>query len=263
MLSAADVSFAYVRPARRVLHGVSVHAARGATLGLIGPNGSGKSTLLKLLGGTLHPEAGRVTLDGVPIAAMGRRAIARRIAVVPQDTQVAFEYTVLEIVLMGRHAHLRTFELEGPADLAAARDALAATGALDLESRPFSTLSGGERQRVIIASALAQSSDILLLDEPTAALDLRYQIQVAAILQHLNRDRRITIVMSTHDLNFAASVCGDLVMLRDGRIAAEGPAGDVLTPDNVRLVYEVTADVRWHDLAGHAVVVPVGVAPPK
>ena len=262
MLSATDVSFAYVRPPRPVLHGVTVQAARGAALGIIGPNGSGKSTLLKLLGGTLRPDRGHVTLDGAPMSTLGRRAIARKIAVVPQDTHVAFEYTVLEIVLMGRHAHLGAFELEGPADITAARDALASTGVQDLESRPFSTLSGGERQRVILASALAQSSSILLLDEPTAALDLRSQIQVAAILQRLNHERQITIVMSTHDLNFAASVCRTLVMLREGRIVAEGTADSVLTSDNVRRVYGVDADVRWNDAAKHTVVVPLAAARP-
>lgn len=259
MLSAADVSYTYERPARAVLHGVSLAAATGGALGIIGPNGSGKSTLLKLLAGTLRPGRGVVTLDGRSLADIGRRALARRIAVVPQDTHVAFEYTALEIVLMGRHVHLGTFEIEGPADLAAARDALAATGAAELEARPFSTLSGGERQRVIIASALAQAAEILLLDEPTAALDLRYQIQVAEILVRLNRERQITIVMSTHDLNFAASVCRDLAMLRDGRIVAQGAAQEVLTRANVREVYDVDADVQWHAGARHAVVVPMGV----
>jgi ABC-type cobalamin/Fe3+-siderophores transport system ATPase subunit len=258
LLSAADVSFAYDRPTRTVLHGVSLHADRGAIVGIIGPNGSGKTTLLKVLAGTLRPAGGRVTLDGRPLAAHGRRALARRIAVVPQDTHAAFEYTAFEIVLMGRHPHLGAFELEGPRDVAAARDALEATGAGDLETRMFSTLSGGERQRVIIASALAQSAEILLLDEPTAALDLRYQIQVADLVTRLNRDRGITIVLSTHDLNFAASVCREIVMIRDGRLVAQGPARDVLTPGNVRTVYDVDADVRWHDAAGHAVVIPIG-----
>lgn len=262
LLSAADVSYAYERPRRLVLHQVSVRAPKGDALGIIGPNGSGKTTLLKLLAGTLRPDAGEVTLEGRSLALFGRRALARRIAVVPQETQVTFEYSVLEIVLMGRHVHLGTFELEGPGDVAAARDALAATGASDLEGRPFSTLSGGERQRVIIASALAQSAEILLLDEPTAALDLRYQIQVAAILRRLNCERQITIVMSTHDLNFAAGVCRNLAMLREGRIVAHGPAADVLTREHVRAVYDVDADVQWHDAAQHVVVVPTGFTPP-
>jgi iron complex transport system ATP-binding protein len=224
----------------------------------MGPTGWVKPWPLRLRAAPRRPASGSVRLDGVPLSTLGRRALARRVAVVPQETHAAFEYTALEIVLMGRHPHLGTFELEGPADLAAARDALAATGAADLETRAFSTLSGGERQRVIIASALAQSAEILLLDEPTAALDLRYQIQVAHLLARLNRDRRITIVMSTHDLNFAASVCRHLVMLRDGRIVAQGAAAAVLTPEHVRLLYDVDADVEWHPRAMHAVIIPIG-----
>jgi iron complex transport system ATP-binding protein len=259
LLAAVDVSYSYHRPPKTVLHDVSIAAPPGASVGIIGPNGSGKTTLLKLLAGSLRPNAGRVTLDGIGLDALGRRAVARRIAVVPQDTHVAFEYTVLEIVLMGRHAHLGTFQIEGPADLAAARDALAVTGAAGLEARPFSTLSGGERQRVILASALAQSAEILLLDEPTAALDLRYQLQVAAILVRLNRERRVTIVVSTHDLNFAAAVCGELAMLRDGRVLAQGPTRDVLTREHIRRLYDVEADVHWYDNGQRPVVIPTAI----
>jgi cobalamin transport system ATP-binding protein len=257
LLSAADVSFAYSRPRRDVLQGVSLEVRRGEILGIIGPNGSGKTTLLKLLNRTLPPGSGQVTLDGTPLDSLSRREVARRIAVVPQTTQVVFEYTVQEIVLMGRHPHLRTFELEGPSDLAVAREALRATGALDLEHRPFTTLSGGERQRVIIAGALAQSTEMLLLDEPTAALDLGSQLEMVRLLATLNRDHRITIVLSTHDLNFAASLCGELVMLREGRVIAAGATETVLTPEHVRALYDVEADVGWHPGARHRVVVPM------
>jgi iron complex transport system ATP-binding protein len=178
-------------------------------------------------------------------------------AVVPQDTQLSFEYTVLEMVLMGRHPHLGLFELEGPHDFAVARDALRTTGTETLEERRFSTLSGGEKQRVVIASALAQSSEILLLDEPTASLDLGYQLEVATLLTRLNRERGITIVISTHDLNLAASVCRELVLLRQGRVLAVGATKDILTPSNVRQLYDVDADVHVHGPSGHLVVVPV------
>src|SRR5262249_49181619 len=161
-------------------------------------NGSGKTTMLRLLSGTLRPDAGEVTLDGAPIASFGRRDLARRIAVVPQETHSTFDFSALDIVLMGRYPRLGAFELEGAADLAIARAALAATGTRALESRRFATLSGGEKQRVVIASALAQGSDVLLLDEPTASLDLGYQLDIAALLARLNRERATTMIVSTH-----------------------------------------------------------------
>src|SRR5438128_7949308 len=180
MIDATEVSFAYRRHAPLVLDGVSVSVARGALVGILGPNGSGKTTLLKVLGGTLTPVTGRVTLDGVDLGRISRRDLARRIAVVPQETHSTFDFTALDIVLMGRYPHLGPFTLEGADDLAVAGDALAAVGAAHLGERPFGTLSGGEKQRIVIASALAQASDFLLLDEPTASLDLGYQLEVRA-----------------------------------------------------------------------------------
>ena len=240
-----------------VLRNVSAELRRGEVLGILGPNGSGKTTLLRLLSGTRVPLSGVVLLDGIPLDRLSRRAVAQRIAVVPQETHLAFDYTVMEMVLMGRHPHLGLFQLEGPHDFAIARDALRATGTEALESRQFNTLSGGEKQRVVIAAALAQSSDILLLDEPTASLDLGYQLDVAALLTRLNRERGVTIAISTHDLNLAASVCGTLVLIRDGSVIASGPVGEVLTPQNIATLYDVTAEVHRHDRSGHLVVVPV------
>lgn len=257
MLRADNVSFEYGPATRPTLDQVSADIPRGGIVGILGPNGSGKTTLLRLLSGTRRPTQGQVLLEGTPLTRLSRRVVAQRIAVVPQETQLAFEYTVLEMVLMGRHPHLGLFELEGPDDFSAARDALHATGTDDLEDRRFSTLSGGEKQRVVIAAALAQSSDILLLDEPTASLDLGYQLEVASLVTRLNHDRGVTIAISTHDLNLAASVCRDLVMLREGRVVAAGATAEVLTPDNVRLLYDVDADVHQHGEAGHLVVVPI------
>jgi iron complex transport system ATP-binding protein len=240
-----------------VLRGVTAELRRGEILGILGPNGSGKTSLLRLLSGTLRPSTGAVLLDGVPLDRMSRRLVAQRIAVVPQETQLAFDYTVIEMVLMGRHPHLGLFELEGPRDFAIARDALRATGTTALESRQFNTLSGGEKQRVVIAAALAQAADILLLDEPTASLDLRYQLEVAALIRTLNRERGVSIALSTHDLNLAASVCQSLLLMRDGRVIASGTPGDALTPENIRALYDVTAEVHHHAASGHLVIVPV------
>jgi iron complex transport system ATP-binding protein len=264
LLRVRDVEFAYA-PGAPVLRGVSYDVPAGAFVGILGPNGSGKTTLLRMLAGTIQPQRGRVTLEGTDVATIPRARLARRLAVVPQETRVAFEYSVLELVLMGRYAHLGPFEIEGPSDVAVARDALADTGTLHLQDRSFSTLSGGEKQRVVIAGALAQirsaggtAAPILLLDEPTAALDLAYQLDTANLLRDLQSRLGLTIVVSTHDLNFAARLCRTLVLLRAGAIVAAGPIDRVLTNDNVRSLYGVEADVAHHAGAGHLVVVPLG-----
>lgn len=264
MLRAADLTFAY--GGTPVVCNVSLDVADDGFVGIIGPNGSGKTTLLRLLAGTRMPDSGSVTLDGAPLRTMPRAHIARRMAVVPQETQLAFEYSVLEVVLMGRYPHLGPFAVEGPADIAVAREALAATGTLDLEQRPFSTLSGGEKQRVVIASALAQiavgaglsrPATVLLLDEPTAALDLKYQLGVAGLLRSLHAAHDLAIVVSTHDLNFAAGLCRTLVMLKQGRVLAAGSVDEVLTPARIRELYDVEADVTRHALTGHLTVTPL------
>lgn len=255
MLRAESVSFGYDRGF--TLTDVSVTIAPGSVTGLLGPNGCGKTTLLKLLCGVLRPRAGRVMLGDRLLSSMTRRELARHLAVVPQETHPAFEYTVLEMVLMGRHPHLSAFQLEGPADFDIAHQALDATGTAHLASRNYMTLSGGEKQRVVIASALAQGTDVLLLDEPTASLDLAYQLEIASLLAHLNVDRKVTMVLATHDLNLAASLCERLIVMRDGRVLTAGTTADVLTDDTVRQIYDVEADVHFHPRAGHLTVVPI------
>jgi len=239
------------------VHAVSVAVAEGGLVGIIGPNGSGKTTLLRLLAGLLRPSSGRVMLGGRDLHSFSRRELARRIAVVPQETRLAFDFTVQEIVLMGRFPHLGPFEMEGRDDVAIAREALRSTGTLDLADRPFATLSGGEKQRVIIAGALAQAAGVMLLDEPTAALDPGYQLEIAALLRRLNAERRVTMVVATHDLNLAAALCTDLVLMRAGRVLGAGPARDALTRENILRLYDVEADVGFNDRAGHVTVVPI------
>lgn len=256
MLQAQHLSFSY--PASQdALRDVSVDIHAGSITGLLGPNGCGKTSLLKVLAGIMRPRTGLVTLEGRPLQARSRRDVARRIAVVPQETHPAFEYTALEMVLMGRHPHLGTFQLEGPHDVAVALEALDATGTGHLADRNYMTLSGGEKQRVVIASALAQQPGLLLLDEPTASLDLGFQLEVETLLRALNRERGVTIVLATHDLNLAASVCERLVMMRGGRVIAQGSTGDVLTPANIRDLYGVDVEVQRHPAAGHLTVVPL------
>jgi iron complex transport system ATP-binding protein len=263
MLTASDISFAYGRRGpvdRLVLADVSLTVERGQIVGLLGPNGSGKTTLLRIVAGILPPRSGRVLIDGQPIERLTRRDLARRVAVVPQETHSTFDFSVLDMVLMGRYPHLGPFQLEGAADQEIAHDALAATGTAALATRPFATLSGGEKQRVVIASALAQASDILLLDGPTASLDLGYQFDIAGLLRRLNAERGTTMIVSTHDLNLAAALCQRLVLLGNGRVIAQGPTRETLTSANIRSLYGIDAEVAFHTRAGHLTVVPVARA---
>jgi len=259
MLQVDKVTFGY-RAGRVVLDDVSFAVERGELVGILGPNGSGKTTLLKILAGALAPMSGSVRIDGREIREWRRRELARRIAFVPQDTHAPFDFSVLDIVLMGRYAHLGTFALEGPADLAIARQALEATGTTSFEARSFTTLSGGEKQRVAIASGLAQSPELLLLDEPTGSLDIGHQLEIRDLLRRLNGSG-VTMVLSTHDLNLAASLCRQLILLGGGRLVACGPTSDVLRPDTVRALYGVEADIQPHPRTGQLTVTPIARVP--
>jgi iron complex transport system ATP-binding protein len=259
MLEVKDVWFGYDER-RPALRGVTLSIEPDAIVGILGPNGSGKTTLLRVMAGTRAPQRGGASLDGTPLAAIARHELARRIAVVPQETHLAFDYTVLEVAMMGRYPHLAAFEIEGPRDIAAVEDALAATGTLAMKDRPFASLSGGEKQRVVIAAALAQigagERSFLLLDEPTASLDLGYQLDIVALLRELHGARRAGVVISTHDIALAATLCRTLVLLRDGQLVAQGPVDDVLTPENLRRVYGVDAEISRHP-SGQRLVIPL------
>ena len=259
MLSATDVSFSYGR-SKTVLENVSMGVERGDLVGILGPNGSGKTTLLKLLCGALAPTSGAVRLEDRHLSEWPRREIAQRVALLPPETHAAFDFSVLDIVLMGRFPYLGPFALEGPDDLVIARQALAATGTAAFEARAFGTLSGGEKQRVVIASALAQAPTVLLLDEPTASLDIGHQIEVQALLRRLNGSGGVTMVLSTHDLNLAAALCRRLVLLRSGQVLAAGPTEEVLTSATIQELYGVHAEVERHPRAGHLSIIPIGRA---
>jgi len=257
MLEVRDAWFGYDRT-RMVLRGVTLDVPQDAIVGILGPNGSGKTTLLRLLAGTRQPQRGAVTLDGAPLSRFSRAGLARRMAVVPQETHLAFDYTAGEVAMMGRYAHLGAFEIEGPADLAAIDAALDSTGTRSLKDRLFATLSGGEKQRVVIASALAQvdAAGVLLLDEPTASLDLRYQLEISDLLRRLHRERDVSVVISTHDLALAGGLCDRLVLIRDGAVMAAGRTDDILTPANIRAAYDVDAEILHPD-SGARVVIPI------
>ena len=248
-LELRDVSFGYAgRAGRRArpfhLAPLSLTVAPGEILGVIGPNSAGKTTLIRLLTRVRRPEHGEILLDGRRLDTLPAAALAREVAVVPQELPQAFPFTVGELVLMGRYPHAPARYFERDTDRAIARAAMEATGVLDLAALPLDELSGGERQRAVLARALAQEPRLLVLDEPTAHLDLRYQAECVGLLRRVNRERRMTVILVAHDLNLAAEVCDRLLLLAAGRAVRVGPPEQVLEEDVLREVYgcEVIVD---------------------
>jgi len=240
---------------------VSVALSEGEFVGLAGPNGSGKTTLLRALTGVLRPLRGRVLLDGRNLFELPARAVARSVAVVPQNAVFAFNYSALEFVLMGRYPHLGAFAFETDADDDIAISCLRLAGAEHLAHRPVTQLSGGEKQRVLIARALAQQPRLLLLDEPTAHLDMAHQHEIMRLVASLAAQARIGILAALHDLNLAARHCERIVLMHRGRVAAQGPVSQVLTQENLRRVYGAHGTVIEDPSTGRpqvTLVLPVG-----
>jgi len=222
-----------------ILKGIDLIVRSGEFVGIIGPNGSGKSTLLKCVYRVLKPEHGAVFLGGEPLSEMSIRESAKKLAVVAQQNHFSFEFTVRDIVLMGRSPHKRTMERDTKADYDIADAALMRVGMQDFAGRDFSTLSGGEQQRIILARALAQQPRVLVLDEPTNHLDIKYQLQLLDVVKRLD----VTVVAAFHDLNIAAMYCDRLYALDRGAVVAQGRPEEVLTPGLIRSLYGVKAAV--------------------
>lgn len=220
-----------------VLKGLNFTVEAGEVLGVFGPNSAGKTTLLRLVCGTLAPAAGDIVLFGRPLREWPRRELARTVALVPQEAAVAFPYTVLEVILMGRYPHGRAFALPTPADLAVAAGALGRTDLTHLAGAPVTDLSGGERQRVMLARAFAQEPRLLLLDEPTAHLDLAHQAEVLACVSALNREAGLTVILVSHDLNVAPGLCHRALLLRAGEVVRLGAVKEVMEPALLRSIY--------------------------
>lgn len=235
VLSLEGVGFAY--EAARVLKGVDLRFLEGEMVGVLGPNGSGKSTLLRLMNGLLRPQEGAVRIRGKDLASLRRSVIAKEIAVLAQEQHFRFEFTVLEVVLMGRFPHLGRLEFEGEKDMYVAEKALEATGTLGLANRSIHSLSGGEKQRVLIARALTQESRIVLLDEPTSFLDLKHKRDIFRLVSSLTRERGLCAVLVSHDIDLAAQYCHRIVLLKDGEICGTGRPEEVLTASNIETVY--------------------------
>ncbi len=256
MIEVRDIFFSY--DGGRVIDGASFRLDEGEFAGVVGPNGSGKTTLLKLLTGVLRADSGTIRIKDRDLARISKRELARLLAVVPQESHVLFPFTAREIVLMGRYAHLGPFSFERREDMAIAEEMMRTTDVLQFADRLISEVSGGEKQRVIIARALAQQPKALLLDEPTAFLDLRHQIRIYELLKSLNETRGMTVLCISHDLNLAARYCKRLIMLHEGRVAADGPPQAVLTRENVSRVFGVAARVQIHPVTGTPVILPEG-----
>ena len=247
-ISVQNLSFAYGED--RVLTGSSFSVEAGTFFGIIGPNGSGKTTLLKLLSRVLRPVSGRVELGERALESYSQNELAKVMAVVVQDTNAGYLFSVEEIVMMGRTPYLGRFQTETMQDYAIVRQALELTGCQKLRQRKVSELSGGERQRVMIARALAQQPKILLLDEPTAHLDIGYQQEIMDLVKRLCLTEGLTVVAVLHDLNLAAYYCNELVLLEQGAIAAIGSPVHVLTTENISRVYNAAILVSPHPLLG-------------
>ena len=239
-----------------VLRGASLTVGAGEFVGLVGPNGSGKSTLLKAITRALPMRAGAVHLDGADLRRMSPRDVARQVAFVPQSEPTLFEFTVHEIVLMGRHPHLAGVRRETGVDLEIAARAMAAADILHLASRPITELSGGEHRRVLIARALAQEAPIMILDEPTAHLDISHQIEILARLRALADERSIAILAALHDLNLAAEFCTRIALLADGKIQASGAPETVMGAEQIEAVYGARVRVGRNPATGKPFLMP-------
>jgi iron complex transport system ATP-binding protein len=239
------VAFAYPVPdarRREVLRSLDLTLARGDLVALVGTNGSGKTTLLRLLTGVLKPDAGVVRFEGRPLADWRRLDLARRVAVLPQQLDLPVGFRVAELVGMGRAPHARRLFASTEADERAVARALVDAGALDLADRFAEELSGGERQRLLVAMALAQEPDLLLLDEPTLHLDLAHQVSLLGAIRRLRDQRGLTVLAVLHDLNLAAAFAPRVAVLDEGRVVADGPPAEVLSPDLVRRVFGVRVE---------------------
>lgn len=250
-INAHSVSFSW--GASQILKDISMEIAPGRFIGIIGPNGSGKSTFLKCIYRVLNPDSGDILLNDQPLRHQSYRETAKQLAVVAQHNQYDFDFSVRDVVLMGRSPHKRLMERDNAQDYCLVDEALVQVGMSHLQHRPFASLSGGEQQRVILARALAQQTPALILDEPTNHLDIKYQLQMMSAVRELGK----TVISAFHDLNIAAMYCDEIYVINHGEIYAHGLPAEVLTPSMIQEVYGVCAAVHT-DADGQMYVVYKG-----
>ncbi len=259
MIEVESVSVAYGEGSVPVLSEASLSVDRGEFLALVGPNGAGKTTLLRTVNGLLAPDAGRVLVDGDDVVALSARETSRRVATLPQETNLAFAFDVREVVAMGRTPYRSRFGRPDDGDVVDA--AMERAGIDHLADRPVDAVSGGERQRVLLARALAQETPVVLLDEPTASLDVNHQVETLELVRTLVASGR-TVVAAIHDLDLAARYCDRMALLADGAISAVGPPDEVLSPDALEAAFDVPVAVSEHPVTGTPTVTALGEGTP-
>jgi iron complex transport system ATP-binding protein len=242
-----------------VLRDVELCVQKGEMVGLIGPNGAGKTTLIRIISGILNARQGEVKLDGLDVGRLKRNALAREVAVVPQQFNIPFAYKVEEVVMLGRTPFMKPFRDSSERDRDVIMQTVYRVGIRQLVGRYFGELSGGERQKVVLAMALAQETGLLLLDEPTAHLDISHQVEMLELLAGMNAERGLTIISAMHDLNLASAYFGRLVLMKEGAIVADGPPERVLTSSTIAAAYSVPVHIQPHPFTG---VPQVVVLPP-
>ena len=253
-ISVVDLSVRFGDSA--ILTEVSMEVGRGDFLTVIGPNGAGKSTLLRCLDGIIEPAAGQIALDGRPLVNLSRRELARMVSYVPQPDSSSLDYTVRTFVEMGRYPHLTAWAALTQTDVIVVSEAMELTSVSALADRKLISLSGGERQRASIAAALAQGGSILLLDEPTSFLDYQHQVQILDLLDRLHREKELTIVAVTHDLNSTVAFSDRVLALKNGRVTRSGPPTDILEHSVLAEIYDADFKLIAGGYGGLPLVLP-------
>ncbi len=247
----------------KILEDVNFTVNEGDFVGIIGPNGSGKTTLLKSISRTLKPYNGTIILDKSDIYSLKSVDLAKQMAIVPQESNIGFSFSALDIVMMGRNPHMKRFQMESDTDLTIVRKAMNRTNTWHLADRPINELSGGEKQRVVIARALAQEPKVLLLDEPLTHLDMINQLEIMDLVKELCIKERLIVLEVIHDLNLAARYCSSILLLKDAKIFAAGPVENVLTSENIKAVFNVDAIVKKSLVTNSLFVIPLTLQKPS
>lgn len=242
-----------------ILKNISFSIQKGEFVSIIGPNGSGKSTLLKNLCNICKPSQGILKIDDVDVEKYKVKELARKIALVPQDTSIAYDFSVFDVVLMGRNPYIGRFEKEKDSDFEITKEALKATNTFHLRDRNINEISGGERQRVIIARALTQQPDIIFLDEPTSHLDINHQIEILSLLRKLNREKETTIVLVIHDINLASRYSDKIILMNNGEILSMGSPKEVITRSNIEKAYDLNVIVEENPYTDSLFIVPLSL----